>query len=179
MQDHYGAKVYISAADWNLMENPPAGRGGVQGAVPVLLPKRDQVIVEGQPIVLGDLRVMPVAIPGHTPGAMGFIFPVKDNGRTHVAALYGGTVLTPGPISDEGLKTYLKSVARFKEETRKAGVDVEIQNHPLMDPILPKLAKVQARQRDQQNPYVVGRAGYQRFLDVMSLCTEANIARRK
>lgn len=179
MQDHYGAKVYISAADWNLMENPPAGRGGVQGAVPVLLPKRDQVIVEGQPIVLGDLRVMPVAIPGHTPGAMGFIFPVKDNGRTHVAALYGGTVLTPGPISDEGLQTYLKSVARFKEETRKAGVDVEIQNHPLMDPILPKLAKVQARQRDQQNPYVVGRAGYQRFLDVMSLCTEANIARRK
>jgi metallo-beta-lactamase class B len=143
------------------------------------LPKRDQVIVEGRPIVLGDLRVMPVAIPGHTPGAMGFIFPVKDNGRTHMAALYGGTVLTPGPISDEGLQTYLKSVAHFKEETRKARVDVEIQNHPLMDPILPKLAKVQARQRDQPNPYVVGQAGYQAFLDVMSLCTEVNIARRK
>ena len=28
-QERYGSKVYISAADWNLMENPPArGRGG-------------------------------------------------------------------------------------------------------------------------------------------------------
>jgi len=41
-----------------------------------------------------------------------------------MAGLFGGTVLTPGPISDEGLQTYLKSVAHFKEETRKAGVDV-------------------------------------------------------
>jgi hypothetical protein len=38
---------------------------------------------------------------------------------------------------------------------------------------------VQARQKDQPNPYVVGQAGYQTFLDVMSLCTEVNIARRK
>jgi metallo-beta-lactamase class B len=27
-QEHYGSKIYISAADWNLMENPPQGRGG-------------------------------------------------------------------------------------------------------------------------------------------------------
>ena len=28
------------------------------------------------------------------------------------------------------------------------------------------------------HPFVVGEAGYQAFLDVMSLCTAANIARR-
>jgi metallo-beta-lactamase class B len=179
MQEHYGSKVYISAADWNLMENPPPGRGGRQGGPPVGLPKRDQVVVEGQPIVLGDLRVIPVAIPGHTPGSMGYILPVKDNGKTHMAALYGGTVLTPGIISDEGLQTYLKSVAHFKAETRKAKVDVEIQNHPLMDPIQAKLDALRARKKGQPNPFVVGQANYQKFLDVMSLCTEANIARRK
>src|SRR5579864_9108917 len=27
-QEHYGSKVYISAADWDMMEHPPAGRGG-------------------------------------------------------------------------------------------------------------------------------------------------------
>jgi metallo-beta-lactamase class B len=179
MQEHYGSKVYISAADWNLMENPPAGRGGDKKGPPPVLPKHDQLITEGQPIVLGDLKVIPVAIPGHTPGSMGFLFPVKDNGKTHTAALYGGTVLTPGIVSDEGLQTYSKSVAYFKDETRRAKVDVEIQNHPLMDPIQMKLDRLQARKKGDPNPFVVGQANYQKFLDVMASCTEVNIARRK
>src|SRR5579863_9483460 len=129
MQDHYGSKVYISAADWNLMENPPPGRGGDKKGSPPVLPKHDQVVTEGQPVILGGLKVMPVAIPGHTPGSMVYIFPVKDNGKTHIAAIYAGTILTPGIISDEGLQTYAKSVAHFKEETKKAKVDVELQNH--------------------------------------------------
>ena len=105
-QDHYGSKVYISAADWNVMENPPPGRGGDKKGPPPVLPKHDQVVTEGQAVVLGELKVMPVAIPGHTPGSMGYIFPVKDNGKTHMAAIYAGTILTPGIISDEGLQTY-------------------------------------------------------------------------
>ena len=88
MQEHFGSKVYISAADWTLMENPPPARGGRQGGPAAPLPKHDQVITEGQPIAFGDLTVQPVAIPGHTPGSMGFIFPVKDNGKTRMAALY-------------------------------------------------------------------------------------------
>ena len=179
MQEHFGSKVYISAADWNIMENPPPGRGGDKKGPPPVLPKHDQVVTEGQPVVLGDLKVMPVAIPGHTPGSMGYIFPVKDNGKTHMAAIYAGTVLTPGIISDEGLATYLKSVGHFKEETKKAKVDVEIQNHPLMDPIQVKLDKLKTRKKGEPNPFVVGQAGYQKFLDVIALCTEVNIARRK
>jgi len=179
MQDHFGSKVYISAADWNLMENPPAGRGGDKKGPPPILPKHDQVVTEGQAIGLGDTKVIPVSIPGHTPGSMGYIFPVKDNGKTHMDAIFGGTILTPGPISDEGLQTYLKSVAHFKEETKKAKVDVEIQNHPLMDPIQTKLDKLQSRKKGGANPFVVGQKNYQTFLDVMSLCTEVNIARRK
>jgi len=179
MQEHFGSKVYISAADWTLMENPPPARGGRQGGPAAPLPKHDQLITEGQPIAFGDLTVQPVAIPGHTPGSMGFIFPVKDNGKTRMAALYGGTVLTPGIISDEGLQTYLQSIARFKEATRKAKVEVEIQNHPLMDPIQVKLDRLRTRTKGQPNPFVVGAKGYQTFLDVMAICTEANIARRK
>jgi metallo-beta-lactamase class B len=178
MQEHYGAKVYIAAADWDLMERPPAGRGGEKKAAPAL-PRRDQLVVEGQPIVLGDFRMTPVAIPGHTPGSMGYIFTVKDNGKTRVAALYGGTVLTPGIISDDGLKTYRQSVAHFKEETRKAKVEVELQNHPLMDPIQAKLDRLKARKDGGPNPFVVGTANYQKFVDVMAACTDVNIARRE
>lgn len=180
-QEHYGSKVYIAAADWDLMEHPPAGRGagGGKKGPPAVLPKHDQVITEGQPIVLGDFKITPIAVPGHTPGSMGFIFPVRDNSKTYVAAMYGGTVLTPGIVSDEGLQSYLKSVAHFKEETKKAKVAVELQNHPLMDPIQAKLDKLKDRKKGEPNPFVLGQASYQKFVDVMSACTEVNIARRK
>lgn len=178
MQERYGAKVYVSAADWDLMANPPAGRGGPPATPPPAPPKRDQVVADGQPIVIGDLTVTPIAIPGHTAGSMGFIFPVKDNGMPHVAALYGGTILTANIISDEGLRTYIASVARFKEATRRAGADVELQNHPLMDPIQVKLDRLKARAKGQPHPFVVGRDGYQTFLDVMSLCMQAELTRR-
>lgn len=175
-QEKYGSRVYVSAADWDLMANPPAGRGGQP---PAAAPKRDQVIADGQPIAFGDFTVTPVAIPGHTAGSMGFIFPVKDAGRTRMAAMFGGTILNPAPISDEGLQTYLKSVARFKEATRKAGGEIVLQNHPLMDPIHPKLERLRTRKPADPHPWVVGAASYQTFLDVMGRCTEVNLARRK
>jgi metallo-beta-lactamase class B len=179
-QDHYGSKVYISAVDWDLMENPPAGRGGEKKkGPPVVLPKHDQVVKEGEPVVLGDVKIMPVAIPGHTPGSMGYIFQVKDNGKTHTVGLYGGTILTPGPISDEGLATYLKSVRHFEEETKKAKADTVMQNHPLMYPLNNMLDQLQSRKKGGPNPFVVGPANYQKFLHVMEICTEVNIARRK
>jgi metallo-beta-lactamase class B len=137
------------------------------------------VITEGQPIVLVDEKVLPFAIPGHMPGSMGFIFPVKDGGKTHMAAIYGGTVLLPGIISDEGLQQYLKSAAHFKEETKKAKVDVELQNHPLMDGFPEKLQKLQGRSKGQPNPFIVGQANYGKFLDVISQCLDVQIARRK
>ena len=177
-QDRFKSKIYVSAADWTLMENPPPARGG-RGGTPVEPPKRDQVITEGQSIVQGDFKITPVAVPGHTAGSMGFIFPVRDNGRTVMAAMYGGTILNPGPISDEGLQTYLKSVTRFREETRKNKVEVVLQNHPLMDPVQPKLGRLAARKAGEPNPYIVGSDNYQRFLDVMAACTEVNIARRR
>jgi metallo-beta-lactamase class B len=180
MQDHFGSKVYIAAADWNVMENPPPGRDGAQKkGPPPVLPRHDAEVKEGEPVVLGDLKVMPFAIPGHTPGSMAYIFPVKDNGRTHMAGIYGGTILTPGIVSDEGLASYLKSVRHYKEEAGKAGVDVIMQNHPLMYPLPDMLERLAQRKKGEANPFVVGKANYQKFVDVMEACTEVNIARRK
>ena len=181
LQQHYGARIYVSQPDWDLMQNPPPPRGGGKGqqAAPPAIPKRDGIIVEGQPIVLGDVKVTAFAITGHTLGAMGFIFPVKDNGKTHMVGLYGGTILGAAAISDVGLQQYIKSIAHFKEATKKAGVDVEIQNHPLYDGFLEKLKMVQMRKKGEPNPFVVGQANYQKFLDVMSVCMQANIDRRK
>jgi metallo-beta-lactamase class B len=181
-QEHYGAKVYVSAADWNVMENASAGRGragrGPAGP-PTPIPRHDGDIKDGEPIVLGDLRVIPVAIPGHTPGSMGFIFPVTDNGQPHVAALFGGAWLTPQILSDEALQTFERSVLAFKAATMRANVDVLLQNHMLMDPIQQKLDGLASRKRGDPNPFVVGTAEYQKFLDVLEGCTRVNLTRRR
>jgi metallo-beta-lactamase class B len=161
-QEHFGSKVYMSAADW------PTRSGG---------PKHDGELKEGEPVVLGDVSVVPIAIPGHTPGSMGFIFPVKDNGNTHTAALFGGSWLTTR-LTDEGFQTYIASVKHFEDATRKAGVDVMLQNHPLMDDFDTKLAAARTRRSGQPNPFIVGTEGYQKFLQVMETCSEITVARR-
>jgi metallo-beta-lactamase class B len=117
-------------------------------------------------------------IPGHTPGSIGVIFPVKDGGTTRTAGLFGGSILTPGRISDEGLRQYIKSVEHWGEMTRRANVDVEIQNHPMYDSFLTKLQRLKQRKPGEPHPFVVGRDGYQRFVSVMSGCSQVQQARR-
>ena len=177
-QQKFGARVYVSAADWDLMETPARGRGPAP-APAVAPPKRDGELQDGRAVTLGDVTVRVVAVPGHTPGSMGFIFPVVDRGEKHVAALFGGSWLTPGLLNDEAMQTYISSVARFREATRTAGVDVWLQNHPLMVPFQEWLTRVAARGKTDPNPFVVGAGGYQSFLDVMTGCSQVALERRK
>jgi metallo-beta-lactamase class B len=175
-----GARVVSSAADWDLMETPPApARGGGAAAAGPPPPKRDVVAMEGQAITIGDVKFTPVLIPGHTPGALGYIFPVKDGTRTHTAGLFGGSILIPGRIPDAGLEQYVKSIQHFADFARKLNVDVELQNHPLYDGLEGKLERLKSRRPGQPHPFVVGQQGYQRFLTVMSECTQAQMERRK
>lgn len=128
LQDHYGTHVWMTAADLDLIERPaPAGRGGA----PVPLPKRDMVIAEGQPITLGEETVTPIALPGHTPGTIALIFPVKDKGKAHVAGLLGAPMLIPPPTPQ--VQQHIQSLAHFGMIARSMKVDIELLNHPLMD----------------------------------------------
>jgi metallo-beta-lactamase class B len=179
-QEKFGAKVYVSAADWMVMENPPPARGGRGPAgPPAAIPKHDADIVDGQKITLGDLTVTPLAVPGHTPGSMAFIFPVKDRGAAHTAALFGGAWLTPNILSDQALTTFAASVARFRAQTSAAGVDTLLQNHMLMVPIQAKLDELGTRKAGDRNPFVVGTTAYQKFVGALDACTSVNLARRK
>jgi metallo-beta-lactamase class B len=170
-----GARVASSAADWDLMEKLPAGNAPGPGLPP---PRRDVVVVDGEAIVVGGVAITPVLIPGHTPGALGFVFEVKDGERAHKAALFGGSILLSSFISDEGLRQYAQSVDKFAAATRRLGVDVEVQNHPLYDGFPVKLERLSGRRPGSEHPFVVGADAYQRFLTVMSSCARAQLGRR-
>ena len=173
-----GARVVMAGPDWDLVQ-PPAGRGQAQPAPALPPPTRDVVAVEGQGITVGDVTFTPVMIPGHTPGSMGFVFPVKDGTTTRMAGLFGGSILTPGRITDAGLQQYVASVRHWGEATKRLRVDVEIQNHPMYDGFLGKLDRLKQRKPGSPNPFVVGQDSYQTFLEVMGGCIDIQLARRK
>ena len=141
-------------------------------------PRRDVIVADGEPISFGGAKITPVLIPGHTPGALGFVFRVADGARSHTAALFGGSILLVNRIPDDGLRQYVQSLERFGAVTRRLGVDVEIQNHPLYDGFATKLEQLATRGPGDAHPFVVGTDGYQRFLTVMSECANAQLAGR-
>jgi metallo-beta-lactamase class B len=181
-QDHFGAKVYVSREDGQLMQRPAAPNpltGAPASSSPTLPPRLDGEIQDGKSITFGDLKVLPISLPGHTPGTMGFIFPVKDHGTKHVAALFGGVWLLPQLVTSEGLESFVVAAKKFEDVTRRARVDVALQNHPLMLPLQQQLDRLAARELRGPNPFVVGREGYQHFLSVLEGCTRVNLARRR
>jgi len=175
-QEHYGTKVGTTAADWDLIypATPPANAN----AANQIKPKRDLVLAEGQPLTLGDTTVTIVAIPGHTPGSLAFIFPVKEGRQSHVAGLFGGTILTSDRITTPGLRQYVQSIDRYLDVAKRMKVDIEVQNHALFDGMPGRLAALKARRAGAPHPFLVTTDGYVRFWSVISECIQAEISRR-
>jgi metallo-beta-lactamase class B len=175
-QERYSARVGMSAADWDVVRpaNPPA-QANPNAVRP---PRRDLVLEEGKPITLGDVSVTPVLIPGHTPGSMAFIFPVRDGKTVHVAGLFGGAMLTLERVMTPGLRQYVGTIDHYAEIARRMNVDVEIQNHPIFDDMSSRLARLKGRRSGEAHPFVIGAGAYGRFWNVVSECIQAEIARR-
>ncbi len=177
-QKRYGAHVVSTAEDWQTMAasaQSPAPGGSGANAPP---PTRDMALTDGEVFAVGDTRITAVAVPGHTPGALAFIFPVLDRGTRHVAGLFGGTVLAASFVKTPGLRQYVDSIAHYVDVAGRMGVDVEVQNHPLFDETPARLAALAARRPGEPHPFVMGTDTYLRFWKVVSECAQADIARR-
>jgi metallo-beta-lactamase class B len=182
--DHYGgaaflqaqgARIGATAADWDTIaaEAPSA----LFGAVPK--PTKELVLQEDTPLVVGDTTIKLVEIPGHTPGALAFIFPVRDGTSTHVAGLFGGTVLAPGFTPLPGLRQYISSIAHYLDVAKQMEVDVEVQNHPIFDATPTRLAALASRPPGSAHPFVMGNERYVRFWNVISECMKAALVQRE
>jgi len=177
LQQRFGTVIYMSRAAWDGLEPKP---GVPPPAGPDAPPARGMVITDGQPVMFGDTLLIPVAIPGHTPGSMGFMFRVKDGARTHMAALFGGSILNPQRRFPASLfEEYLASIQHFAEATKRQRVDVELLNHPIMDGLFERLEKLKVRKPGEPHPLVVGEDSYQRFLGVMAACARVQLARKQ
>jgi metallo-beta-lactamase class B len=162
LQDHYGTRVMMSPADWGVLDRRTVGTK----------PKRDIEATDGQKLTLGDTTLTLYITPGHTPGTISTVFPVKDNGMPHLAALWGGVGLNRDLDS---VQTYIRSAQRLSGIVKQAGADIILANHTDWDRSkinLPMLAK---RAPGSPNPYIVGNQKVLNFLKVAEECATARV----
>jgi len=163
LQDRYGARIILSAADWDMLDRAAGAK-----------PKRDMVATDGQKLTLGDVTLTFYVTPGHTPGTISTLIPVKDNGKPRVAALWGGTGLN---ADKESLQNYIRSAQRFSDIARQAGADIILSNHTDWDGSKVRLPQLAKRAPGAPNPYVVGNDSVRRYLKVAEECATARLLR--
>ena len=172
LQDRFGAHVLMSEADWDL-----AARNTQSWPKP----RRDMVVTDGQKLTLGDTTLTMYLTPGHTPGTISTIIPVRDRGMPHVAAEWGGTgfnfTVTPDKPRRYWYETYAKSADHFLQAVKSSRADVLIANHPEQDGAKPKLAKLAARKAGEPNPYVIGNDSVARYVTMVGECARASLIR--
>jgi len=168
LQDQFHPHILFSSADWELAERDTRNP----------IPKRDMVATDGEKLKLGDTTITLYITPGHTPGTISTLIPVKDLGHSHMAVEWGGTALstaTPIPM----LEAYIKSAERFRDIAGGAGADVVITNHSEFDNSFAKLNALATRKPGDPNPYVVGKPTVQRYLTVAEECGKAMLLAAK
>ncbi|MFE2354040.1 MBL fold metallo-hydrolase [Streptomyces parvulus] len=159
--ERWGARVLMSAADREL----------AAGADPDRTPPRDLDIRDGQCLALGGTTLRLYLTPGHTPGTVSPVVPLRAGRERHTAMLWGGT----NPPADlAGLRTYRTSVHSFRTRMRQAGVDVELSNHPNDHGL--QRAELLRQRPEGPNPFVIGQRRAQRYLEVMDLMLRGRIA---
>jgi len=169
LQSRYGAKVVMGASDWHAtLQRPATAAGGV--------PKRDvSVGLDGMKLTLGETTIDIVATPGHTSGTLSYVFPVQDQGKTVMVAYSGGTLT--GAFGTNGAKwdEYIASQKKIAKAAADAGASVILSNHSEYDGAYTKarLAGVK-RETGEDNPFVVGKDGVQRYFTVMQECAMAS-----
>lgn len=172
IKDNYNAKIAMSETDYNFMKTVNFGANGPRS------PKCsvDIMIEDGQKIQLGDTTITIVETPGHTPGCVSLIFPVKENRKTYTVAQWGGS----GAPSDleEKIK-YRKSIDYFEKYALEQKASVEITAHLFCENGYSKLEIVRNKKSNEINPFIIGEAGIKNYFNNLRKEIDDKIAKQK
>jgi metallo-beta-lactamase class B len=161
LQEKFGARVVMSAADYELLsqQNPP------------WLPRHDVTATDAMPLTLGDVTIALHVTPGHTLGTLSMVFPVRDRGRRHLVATWGGTGFNFGADAMR-LSTYAAQAGRMKLIAMQHKADVLLSNHTQLDASDRKLPMMSSRGAGA-HPFVIGTDAVGRYFDVVGSCAGA------
>jgi metallo-beta-lactamase class B len=141
--DHYGAtepfvttfgcKTYMGAADATLFREHPEKFKTFDGT-PMKMFVPDVELYDGDVIELGNVKILCLATPGHSPGVFSFFFDIVEGGKTYRAGTFGGAgfntlyreAFTKHGYPETTQQDFLNSVNKVMDER----VDVVLENHP-------------------------------------------------
>jgi len=169
LQQKYGAQIIFGEPDWNHMLTWP------QIGVPAPFPSKDRGVMDGDSLTLGDTTVRFVATPGHTPGTISSLIPLKDGDNSHLAAYWGGPSMSF--LDPAGLEQYIGST--YKLQTADPDTDVELTNHPWGDGTFAKFDALQQRRPGDPHPFVTGHEGVKRWLEQLRSCTREVLSQKR
>jgi len=162
LQDHFGTRVVMSKEDWDFAQQSVPER---------IRPKRDIEAKDGDTLTLGDTTIKMYVTPGHTPGTISSIYTVKDRGKTHTVATWGGTTIQGG--KPETYLAYIASAERYRPIVKRSGADIVLSNHTAYDNTPANIKALASRGAKDSNPYIVGNAAVVRYITAAEECAKA------
>ncbi len=168
LQETFGARIVMGGPDWDLAERSTRDP----------IPERDMVATDGMELRLGETTVTLFLTPGHTEGTVSTMIEVRDGGRSHLTAAWGGTALGPN-TPRERVEAYVDSAVRFQREIEERGADVLIANHTVLDHAIEKIEALERRQPGDPHPFVIGTDAVKRYVKVAEECGRAELAARR
>jgi metallo-beta-lactamase class B len=161
LQRTYKPRVLMSGADWDFIAASPQRNRE--------LPVRDVSVTDGQTLTLGDTTLTMLVTPGHTPGSLAILMPVKDRGRQYVAFMPSGGFAAPDRQS-------LAALEHALEVAKKQKAVALLSGHPGI--YGDTLAWMETRRTNPSapNPFVYGDARFARYLDIADECARGRLA---
>jgi hypothetical protein len=161
LQKTYGAKVVMSPIDAKLVL--PTQRPDRPLAVP------DMDASHRQKLTLGDTTITLVHIPGHTPGTMGVIVPVKLRGTSHTVIVLAATQMP----TRESLLQFERVFIEFAKPMK---VEASLNMHA--NGVQEDLTFLEMIRKNPTapNPYLYGPERFSRWMDIMIECGRARLA---
>jgi metallo-beta-lactamase class B len=160
LQRTYKPKVLMSGEDWDfIVASPQRNRE---------LPARDVSITDGQKLTLGDTTLTMMITPGHTPGSIAILIPVKDHGKQYVAFMPSGGFAAPD-------RQDLAALKRAIDAAKKAKAVALLSGHPGIYGDTLAWMETRRKNPDAPNPFFYGDARFARYLDIAYECSTARL----
>lgn len=173
LQDTFKARIIMSEADWGVIakNNDP----------PAVKPKKDMVATDGMKLTLGDTTISIYITPGHTPGTLSTLVPLKDGNERHLGYILGGrgaewedAGVKYWPDGATAMRIWLESIRRFHDIAVKAGADTYLTIHPQHDKVFDKFVALRFRKPGAPHPFV-NKQFIENHVTVMTECLEAQL----
>ena len=161
LQNTHSPRILMGSPDWDTVV---ASQRPDRAAM-----KRDMNVTDGQKLTLGDTTVTFGLTPGHTPGTIAMLVPVKHRGRSHTALILIGTQMPTR-----------QSLAAFEHVfnyAKKQNAETALSSHPdILINKLPLMETIGRQYPSGPHPFLVGPERFSRYMDIVLECGRARLA---